>query len=136
MIRLNRNFVFALALGSIGLLSACGGDDSGQASAQAAGGGGGSAEIGSCNKIEALSSCTDLSGDAFALGEEMQRSLCEGMTGTYAASTCPTANLVGSCNIGAGQIRRYYSTGTLAFTAQSAQEDCTGLYEGTWTAAN
>jgi hypothetical protein len=89
---------------------------------------------GSCNKIAELGTCNDLSGDAFLLGEEMQRSMCTGLNGTYGSAACPTENLVGSCDIGGGQIRRYYSTGTLPFTGETAQQDCTGAYQGTWTA--
>jgi hypothetical protein len=117
---------FALALSST--LFACGGDDEGEAEAQ-------SSTTGSCNNIQNVSTCTDLSGDAFALGESLQQSMCEAANGTYAnGGACPTENLVGSCTISGGQVRRYYSTGQLAYQAANAQSDCTTLYSGTWRA--
>ncbi len=114
----------AVALG----LAACGGDDdAGEAQAQ-------STQTGSCNNVANVSSCTDLSGDAFALGESLQRSMCEAGNGTFGSGACPTENRVGSCTISGGQLRRYYSTGNLAYDAASAQSDCTTLYSGTWSA--
>lgn len=75
----------------------------------------------SCDNSVSVSSCRDLSGGAFALGEEFQRNLC---MGTYSAAACPTANVVGSCDDGMGTITRYYSTGTLPYTAESARSEC------------
>lgn len=125
-----RRITLILALVAPAALTGCGGEDT--ASAQ---GGSSSAQTGSCNNAANISTCTDLSGDAFALGESLQRSMCEAANGTFAMNTaCPTENRVGSCRIEGGQVRRYYSTGNLAYEAATAQSDCTGLYAGTWTA--
>ena len=76
----------------------------------------------SCDVISAMSTCRDMGPQAFVLGEDLVRSLC---AGTYQpAGTCPTANLVGSCDEGAGTLRRYYSSGGFPYTADTARQDC------------
>lgn len=118
-----------LALTAPAALTACGGEE---AEAQSAAE---SSQTGSCNNVDNLSTCTDLSGEAFTLGESLQQSMCQAGNGTYASGgACPTAGLVGSCQIGGGQLRRYYSTGALAYDAARAQSDCTELFSGTWQA--
>lgn len=73
-----------------------------------------------------LSVCTDLSGDAFALGDSLQRSMCEAGNGTFAMNTaCPSENRLGSCQIEGGQLRRYYSGGNLMYDAADAESDWT-----------
>lgn len=91
----------------------------------------GSPSSASCDVIASLSTCRDLGPAAFALGEDLQRSLC---TGTYTSGgSCPAENRVGSCDEGGGSIRRYYSTGTLAYTAESARQDCQIMPGATFT---
>lgn len=124
-----RSVTLLLALAAPLSLGGCGGDDS-AASAQSSSG-----QTGSCNNVPNLSTCTDLSGDAFALGESLQRSMCEAGNGTFGSGAgCPSENRIGSCEIGSGQVRRYYSTGGNPYEAEAAQSDCTGLYSGTWRA--
>ncbi len=80
---------------------------------------------GACDTISATSTCRDLAGDAFMLGEDFQRNLC---VGTYTSGgACPTENVVGTCDEGGGQLRRYYATGVLPYTADTARADCTSM---------
>lgn len=82
----------------------------------------GSPSQASCDVTATLSSCRDMGPAAFALGEDLQRSLC---TGTYTSGgSCPAESRVGSCDEGGGTIRRYYSTGPMPYTAESARTDC------------
>lgn len=86
-----------------------------------------------CDNSANVSTCRDLSGGAFVLGEDFQRSLC---LGTYTSGgTCPTAGVVGSCDDGSGTITRYYSTGSLPHTVDTARADCTIVSTSTFTAA-
>ncbi|UJR82378.1 hypothetical protein [Sandaracinus amylolyticus] len=87
----------------------------------------------SCDIVATLSTCRDLGPSAFALGEDFARGLC---TGTYTSGgTCPTESRVGSCDEGGGQIRRYYSTGGLPYTLETAQQDCQLMPGATFTAS-
>lgn len=82
----------------------------------------GSPSQASCDVIATLSTCRDMGPAAFALGEDLQRSLC---TGTYASGgSCPAEGRVGACDEGGGTIRRYYSTGAMPYTPESARTDC------------
>ena len=135
-----RRFTLILALVPTALVG-CGGGESSAGSAESAGSSATeqtaapSAQTGSCNKVATLSVCTDLSGDAFVIGESLQRSMCEGTSGTFAMNTaCPSENRLGSCQLEGGQVRRYYSGGNLMYDAAGAESDCTELYSGTWTA--
>ena len=54
--------------------------------------------------------------------------------GVYSTAPCPTAKLVGTCTSpDTGDLRRYYSEGSLAYDAAGAQKDCTELYSGKWS---
>lgn len=104
--------------------SGCGGED--EASAQ-------EAQRGACNNVENVSTCSEYSGDAFALGESLQQEMCEAGNGTYTSGgACPAENRVGRCTVSGGQVRSYYSTGSLAYTAETARNDCTQLFQGTF----
>lgn len=84
-----------------------------------------------CDNSVTVSSCRDLSGGAFALGEEFQRGLC---MGTYTSGgACPTAGRIGSCDDGMGTITRYYSTGNLPYTADTARSECMMITGNTFT---
>jgi hypothetical protein len=86
----------------------------------------------SCDSSVNVSSCRDLSGNAFMLGEDFQRSLC---LGTYTASVaCPAAARVGSCDDGNGTVTRYYSTGNLPYTLEAAQSECMAITTNVFTA--
>jgi hypothetical protein len=57
-------------------------------------------------------------------------------TGATQVSSCPTANLLGTCTITSGTtmgVIYFYSTG--GSTASAAEGACTALGKGTWTPA-
>lgn len=85
----------------------------------------------SCDVTATLSTCRDMGPAAFALGEDLMRGLC---TGTYTSGgACPSEGRVGSCDEGGGQVRRYYSSGPLPYTTESAQQDCQMMPGTTFT---
>jgi hypothetical protein len=86
----------------------------------------------SCNNVKTLSSCTDYTEQAFALGENFVKSACEATGGVYSTTPCPQPRLVGRCNIDGGQTRKYYSEGMLSYDAGDAEKDCKDLYSGRW----
>jgi hypothetical protein len=86
---------------------------------------------GACDVSSNLSSCRDLSGGAFVLGEQFQRDLC---MGTYTSGgACPAPARVGSCDDGAGTITRYYSTGSIPYTLETARSECTAMAGNVFT---
>jgi hypothetical protein len=92
---------------------------------------GGSGSVGACDNVASVSTCRDLSGGAFLLGEDFQRNLC---MGTYTSGGgCPADGRVGSCDDGNGQVTRYYSTGGIPYTADSARADCAAIPGNTFT---
>jgi hypothetical protein len=52
-------------------------------------------ELGSCNRISAISMCTEVDGAPGVVGEEHES--CERMTGTWTSEPCPTTDLEGCC---------------------------------------
>jgi hypothetical protein len=75
-----------------------------------------------CDSLVTVTSCRDQSGGAFALGEEFQRGLC---MGTYTSGgACPAAARIGSCDDGMGTITRYYGTGNLPYSLETARSEC------------
>ncbi|MFN7696458.1 MAG: hypothetical protein ACK6CU_23105 [Deltaproteobacteria bacterium] len=89
------------------------------------------AQHGSCDVIASVSTCTDWSGDAFVLGEDFVRGLC---TGTYNSNgDCPAGDRIGSCSDGLGTVRRYYGSGALPYTVESARQDCAVIPGWTFT---
>ncbi len=86
----------------------------------------------SCNNIHSLSTCTDYTDYAFALGEGFVKGACEATSGTYSPDHCPGAELVGTCALEGGQTRKYYSAGTMRYSAAEAERDCQDSYSGKW----
>jgi len=66
--------------------------------------------------------------------DDTAESTCASISGTYAASACATTDSVGRCETssnGFTLITHYYSTGSIAYTAELAQQACD---DGTFTA--
>ncbi len=88
-----------------------------------------------CDTIATTSTCREYRPIAVeAAGQDSLRSLCGIGSGTFALGACPTDGLVGTCD-SPEHIERYYSRGSSAFTAQTAQAGCAGgLSPGTFRA--
>jgi len=81
----------------------------------------------SCNNQASLSKCSENFDAAFFMGEEFIKGLCDMVEGKYSTDRCSTADLVGTCDDGSGTTHFYYSTGDMAFTAESGKADCEQL---------
>lgn len=88
----------------------------------------------SCNNIKTLSTCTEYDDQAFTLGEAFVKGACEATSGKYTSGACPAEKLLGACAIDGGQLKKYYSDGTLAYKADDAAKDCKDLSNGKWAA--
>jgi len=94
---------------------------------------------GSCT-TSADNFCTDYVGTYWTAGNV--ESGCTGSGGAYSAAACPIANRVGSCDEYSAasdadhpyeMIQRYYSVGSIMWSAGYASQYCTGTGTDVWT---
>jgi len=78
----------------------------------------------SCDKRAALSQCSDYAEPAFATGERFLKEPCGVMKGSFSPKACPTDELVGTCFLGAEEVRHYYATGLNPYSLPTAARDC------------
>lgn len=88
--------------------------------------GNGNRVIASCN-LTASSLCRDYTGSLYSTNSV--QGICNVIAGaTYSPDPCGLANRVGSCTVSTGAtaefIIRYYSTGTIPYTSDTAQSHC------------
>lgn len=81
-----------------------------------------------------LGVCTEYSEDAFLLGEEVLKSTCAETKGTWSPARCPADRKLGGCAM-TGQLRVYYPGGDFDYSSDTAQKDCTELFQGRWVAS-
>lgn len=77
----------------------------------------------SCDRTIGEASCDEYrTGTSFGL----ERSLCEGKKGRFVLAACPAEGRVGACELGGGEVKRYYATAASgrAFTPAEAKADC------------
>lgn len=63
---------------------------------------------------------------------------CDGMKGTWATSSCPSAGRIGTCTVPreeGSDVINYYGGGPDAFTVANATANCEHERHGTWTRA-
>ena len=76
-------------------------------------------ELGTCNEYQAV----ERGHATFAV----EKSLCEGFHGKFAATGCSTEGQLGSCVMSDGEVKRYYGSaiaGEHALTLDEAKTDC------------
>jgi len=76
-------------------------------------------ELGTCNEYQAV----ERGHATFAV----EKSLCEGFRGKFAATGCSTEGQLGSCVMSDGEVKRYYGSaiaGEHALTLDEAKTDC------------
>ena len=76
-------------------------------------------ELGTCNEYQAV----ERGHATFAV----EKSLCEGYHGKFAATACSTEGELGSCTMSDGEVKRYYGStiaGEHALTVDEAKTDC------------
>lgn len=80
-----------------------------------------------------LGVCTEYTEAAFVLGEELVKTGCLELKGTWTPARCPPQHTLGSCALD-GQRRLYYPGGDLDFSPDRARRDCVELFSGEWFA--
>jgi hypothetical protein len=76
----------------------------------------------SCDATAATGTCSEYTRHTNLRVEKL---ICQSIQGRFAKGLCPAAGRIGSCIGMDGEIKRYYRTGSRAFTRESAREDCT-----------
>jgi hypothetical protein len=125
-----RSSVAALALLWVAACSRGGATDSGDASAATAAP---STRTASCDRITAMSVCSEYTGAYLDQGEALHLASCKRLGGTFVAASCPNTSVLGSCALGTGEVRRFYGGGGAPYDVARADRECRGTYKGTWS---
>lgn len=82
----------------------------------------------SCNMVNELGTCNEYRAEGRGRASfGVEKSLCEGFHGKFAATGCSTEGQLGSCVMTDGEVKRYYGSkiaGEHALTADEAKSDC------------
>lgn len=87
--------------------------------------------VSSCDKRAVLSQCSDYGKGALAVGEKFLKGPCSALRGNYGSAPCAAKGLVGSCAVGASELRRFYGEGANLYDAARAKREC-ATAEGAW----
>ena len=89
---------------------------------------------GSCDRVTAMSVCSEYSGAYLAQNEAVLSSSCGKLGGAFVGAECPNTAVLGSCVLATGEVRKFYASGAAAYDAPRAEKECTGPYKGQWSA--
>ena len=82
----------------------------------------------SCNMVNELGTCNEYrAADRGRTTFGVEKSLCEGFHGKFAAGGCATEGQLGSCLMSDGEVKRYYGSKSArehALTVDEAKSDC------------
>ena len=82
----------------------------------------------SCNMVTELGTCNEYRAEGRGRATfGVEKSLCEGFHGKFAATGCSTEGQLGSCLMSDGEVKRYYGStiaGEHALTVEEAKSDC------------
>lgn len=90
--------------------------------------------VGSCDRVPAMSTCSEYAGGYLAQNEAVLSSGCGKLGGTFVAAECPNTAVLGSCTLSTTEVRKFYASGNVAYDATRAQKECEGSYRGKWSA--
>ena len=89
--------------------------------------------VGSCDRGSLTGTCSEYGGTYLAENEILLTSSCAKLGGTFVYAECPNTSVIGGCTLSTGEIRKFYGTGSSAYTVDRAQNECVSSYRGTWT---
>lgn len=93
-----------------------------------------SLRIASCDRSGAAGTCSEYDGTYLAQNENLAKTSCTRLGGTFVTAECPNMSIVGSCKLSSGESRKYYGTGTSAYDAERGKKECETTMRGTWQA--
>lgn len=88
--------------------------------------------IGSCDRAEMTGTCSEYAGSYLTGNEVFLTSSCGKLGGTFVYAECPNTSVVGACTLSTGEVRKFYATGSAAFTPDRAQSECLTAFRGSW----
>jgi hypothetical protein len=91
------------------------------------------ARTGSCDRVPAMSVCSEYSGGYLAQNEAVLTSGCAKLAGTFVAAQCPNTAVLGTCVLSTSEVRKFYASGGAAYDAPRARKECEGSYRGKWS---
>ena len=86
----------------------------------------------SCDRVPAMSVCSEYSGAYLAQNEAVLSSACGKLGGTFVGAECPNSAVLGSCTLSTGEVRKFYASGGAPYDIARAQTECEGPYRGKW----
>jgi hypothetical protein len=92
------------------------------------------ARLGSCDRVAAMSVCSEYGGGNLAQNEAVLSAGCTKLAGTFTAAECPNTAVLGACLLATGEVRKFYASGKAAYDPARAQKECEGSYRGKWSA--
>lgn len=92
------------------------------------------ARVGSCDRGSTVGTCSEYDGAYLAQNENLVKSSCTKLGGSFVNAECPNTSTVGVCKMSSGESRKFYSTGANAYDADRARKECETAYHGKWAA--
>jgi len=93
-----------------------------------------SSRTSSCDRVTAMSVCSEYSGAYLAQNEATFSARCGKLGGVFVGAECPNTNVLGSCVLSTSEVRKFYASGGATYDAARAETECTGPYKGKWSA--
>lgn len=94
----------------------------------------GPARTASCDRVPAMSLCSEYSGAYLAQHEAVLSSGCAKLGGAFVAARCPNSAVLGSCELPTTEVRAFYASGAAPYDAARAEKECVASYRGKWSA--
>ena len=88
----------------------------------------------SCDRVTGQSVCSEYSGAYLAQNEAVLSSACAKLSGAFVAAECPNTSVLGACTLATGEVRKFYASGGAPYDVARSEKECTGPYNGKWTA--
>lgn len=86
----------------------------------------------SCDRIGAMSVCSEYTKAALASGATRLGTTCKRLGGSWNPDHCPNTAVLGTCTMSTGELRKLYASGAMAFTETTAPKECEAL-KGRWS---
>lgn len=88
--------------------------------------------LGSCDRVTAMSVCSEYSGAYLARDEAVLTASCSKLGGIFVYAECPNTSVLGRCTLSTSEVRKFYASGGASFDAARAQKECESSYKGKW----
>lgn len=87
----------------------------------------------SCDRVTAMSVCSEYSGAYLAQNEASLSASCAKLGGAFVGAECPNTAVLGTCVLSTTEVRKFYASGGATYDAARAEKECEGPYKGKWS---